>query len=651
MAARSAGLWQHGGFARPVTMPLLTLRKLTLSYGDPPLIDRVDLTIDAGERICLLGRNGEGKSTLLKLIAGELAADDGERVSRPDLRIARLTQEVPEQLRGSVFDVVAEGVGDTAELIKHYHAASLAVADAADHGALARLADAQQALEAADGWQMEQRVEQLISRMRLAADERFDRLSGGMKRRVLLARALAAEPQLLLLDEPTNHLDVDAIVWLEAFLLAWGGTLVFITHDRGFLQRLATRIIELDRGRLSDFPGDYANYLRRREAMDNAEALEQARFDKRLAQEEVWVRQGIKARRTRNEGRVRRLEAMRREFGARRRRQGSARLVMNAAERSGKLVCEVEAVSYAWDGRPLIRDLSTVIMRGDRVGIIGPNGCGKSTLLNLLLGQLQPDSGSIERGTRIEVAYFDQLRNQLDATRSVIDNVAGGREKITVNGRERHVISYLQDFLFPPRRARQPVDALSGGERNRLLLAKLFTQPANLLVMDEPTNDLDLETLELLEELLLDFDGTLLLVSHDRAFLDNVVTSTLVFEGDGRVAAYVGGYQDWLRQRPEPEPQRPAAKAVADDKGAVAKVERPKKLSYKDQRELDALPERIEALDSELAAVQQLLADPELYRESPDKIGELNTRMQQLEQALADAYQRWEALEGEASGA
>ncbi len=631
-------------------MAMLTLRNLHLSYGDPALIDGIDLSIEPGERICLMGRNGEGKSTLLKLIAGDLKADDGERVVAQGLRIARLTQEVPEQLHGSVFDVVADGVGATADLIKRYHVATLALADDSSDAALGRLEQVQQQLEAADGWRLEQQVESVISRMRIVADDLFDSLSGGMKRRVLLARALAADPQLLLLDEPTNHLDVEAIVWLEEFLLDWPGTLIFITHDRGFLQRLATRIVELDRGRVVDFPGDYANFLRRREEMDHAEARAQARFDKRLAQEEVWVRQGIKARRTRNEGRVRRLQAMRREYGERRSRQGTARLAMNAADRSGKLVCEVDGVSYAWDGHPIIRDFSTIILRGDRVGIIGPNGCGKSTLLNLLLGRLAPDSGSIELGTRIEVAYFDQMRDQLDLDRTVLDNVAGGSDKIDINGKQKHVISYLQDFLFPAKRCRQPVRALSGGERNRLLLAKLFTRPANVLVMDEPTNDLDLETLELLEELLLEFDGTLLLVSHDRAFLDNVVTSTLVFEGEGRVNAYVGGYQDWLRQR-APTEQRatkpatlkktsePAAGTRADGVGG------PKKLSYKDQRELDQLPQRIEALDKELEMAQAALGDPDLYRQAPERVDELNRHMQALEEELAQAYARWETLE------
>jgi ATP-binding cassette subfamily F protein uup len=632
-------------------MALLTLRNLHLSYGDPPLIDGIDLSVEPGERICLLGRNGEGKSTLLKLIAGELRADDGERVVGQGLRIARLTQEVPEQLHGSVFEVVADGAGETAELIKRYHAASQYLAKDSGAAALATLERVQHELEAADGWRMEQQVESVISRMLLDAEDAFDDLSGGMKRRVLLARALAADPQLLLLDEPTNHLDVESITWLEEFLLNWPGTLLFITHDRGFLQRLATRIVELDRGRIADFPGDYRNYLRRRDEMDSAESQAQARFDKRLAQEEVWVRQGIKARRTRNEGRVRRLEAMRREYGERRSRQGTAKIALNAGERSGKLVCEATDVSYAWDGSPIIRDFSTTILRGDRIGVIGPNGCGKSTLLNLLLGRLQPDTGRIELGTRLEVAYFDQMRDQLDPDKTVIDNVAGGSDKVSINGKDKHVISYLQDFLFPPGRCRQPVRSLSGGERNRLLLAKLFTRPANVLVMDEPTNDLDLETLELLEELLLEFDGTLLLVSHDRAFLDNVVTSTLVFEGQGRVNAYVGGYQDWLRQRgagTSPVKTRSDRQPAARDEVVERKATqtgKPKKLSFKDQRELDQLPGRIEALENELDEIQAALSDPDLYRASPDRVAEFNVRMQRVEQELATAFRRWEALE------
>ncbi len=631
-------------------MALLSLRDITLSFTHPPLLDGVSLSIEEGERLCLIGRNGEGKSTLLKIITGDVRADDGERVLRRDARVARLEQDVPQGMSGRVFDVVADGLGEIALLVKEYHAASASLAYENGEQAMQRLARAQHALEAADGWQIEQQVEQVISRMQLDADADFASLSGGMKRRVLLARALANNPDLLLLDEPTNHLDVEAITWLEEFLLSWKGALVFITHDRGFLQRLATRIVELDRGQLVDFPGDYDNYLRRRAELDNAEQQQNVRFDKMLAQEEAWIRQGIKARRTRNEGRVRRLKQMREQFSERRKRQGAAQLSVNAAERSGKLVCEAVNVSYAWEGKPIIRDLTTTILRGDRIGIIGPNGCGKSTLLNLLLGRLKPDSGTIDLGTRLEVAYFDQLRDQLDLEKTVLDNVAGGSDKVDINGKSKHVISYLGDFLFPPKRCRQPAKALSGGERNRLLLAKLFTQPANVLVLDEPTNDLDLETLELLEELLMEFQGTLLLVSHDRAFLDNVVTSTLAFEGDGVVKEYVGGYQDWLRQRPKPiaaetQPQAESKPIKAGgEKPAVAS--KPKKRSYKEQRELEKLPERIEALESELAQLQQQLADPELYAEQgADGLASLGERLKQVEDELEQCFERWEALE------
>ena len=630
-------------------MPLLSLRDIQLSFTHPPLLDGVSLAIDEGERVCLIGRNGEGKSTLLKVMDAQIAPDDGERVLQRGARIARLEQEVPRELHGRVFDVVADGLGEIAALVKEYHAASEALVADGSGPALERLSRAQQALEAADGWQLEQQVEQVLSRMQLDPEADFARLSGGMKRRVLLARALAGRPDLLLLDEPTNHLDIESIAWLEEFLLSWKGALVFITHDRGFLRRLATRIVELDRGQLVDYPGDYDNYLRRRAELDNAEALANARFDKQLAQEEAWIRQGVKARRTRNEGRVRRLKEMRVSASERRNRQGNARLSVNTADRSGKLVCEAVDVSYAWEGRTIIRDFSTTILRGDRIGIIGPNGCGKSTLLNLLLGRLKPDNGSIELGSRLEVAYFDQLRDQLDPSKTVLDNVAGGSDKVEIDGRSKHVISYLGDFLFPPARCRQPVQALSGGERNRLLLAKLFTRPCNVLVLDEPTNDLDLETLELLEELLLEFDGTLLLVSHDRDFLDNVVTSTLVFEGDGRVGEYVGGYSDWLRQRERVNTAAPAPEPKSTQpKRAVSSVapEKPRKRSYKEQRELDMLPGRIEALETELETVRAQLADPGVYeQQGAAGLAALGERLTELEQALEVCFERWEALE------
>jgi len=633
-------------------VPLITLKNIQLSYGMAPLLDRVDLAIDKGERICLLGRNGAGKSTLMKVILGEQAPDDGERVVAGGVRLARLIQEVPVGMSGSVFDVVADGIGQLAGQLKAYHQISHQLAEGGDESLLDRLAKAQHELEAADGWQLEQRVETVISRLGLDADAEFAELSGGLKRRVLLARALVIEPDLLLLDEPTNHLDIEAIDWMEEFLLGYPGAILFVTHDRAFLRRLATRILELDRGRLTDWPGDYDNFLRRKEERLNAEALANERFDKKLAQEEVWIRQGIKARRTRNEGRVRALKAMRDERRARREQTGKAQMQLSSGERSGKLVVEVERIGYAWEDKPIVRDFSTTILRGDRVGIIGPNGSGKTTLLNLLLGRLQPDSGTVRLGTNLQVAYFDQLRGQLDEEASVQDNVGGGSEKVEVGGRSKHIIGYLQDFLFTPERARTPVKALSGGERNRLLLAKLFTRPANVLVLDEPTNDLDVETLELLEELLADYDGTLLLVSHDRAFLDNAVTSCLVFEGDARVAEYVGGYSDWEATR---ERRPPAAKSAVAESRVKSVPEKPKKrtekLSYKDQRELDALPQRIETLEADLGGLQARLGDPELYRTGGERVAQLQQEVARVQAELEQAYERWQTLESLKEGA
>lgn len=625
-------------------MALISLRHIHLAFGGPALLDDLDLSLEPGERACLIGRNGTGKTSLLKLMAGRLAPDAGDLALRQGARVAYLDQEVPQGLTGRVFDVVAEGLGDLADLVRRYHEASQRVQDDPSDQNLDRLARAQQELESAGAWQGEQRVETVISRLSLEPEARFEQLSGGLKRRVLLGRALAAEPDLLLLDEPTNHLDIAAIAWLESLLENFSGALLFITHDRRFLARLATRILELDRGRLTDWPGDYANYLRRREERLHAEALANDRFDKKLAQEEVWIRQGIKARRTRNEGRVRALESLRDERRQRREQPGKARIQLQGAERSGRLVLEAEGLSYAWSGQPVIRDLSTVILRGDKVGILGPNGCGKSTLLQLLLGRIQPHTGQLRHGTRLEVAYFDQQRAQLDEEKSVQDNLAEGGDKVWVNGTSKHVLSYLQDFLFTPERARQPVKALSGGERNRLLLARLFTRPANLLVMDEPTNDLDIETLELLEDLLLEFSGTLLLVSHDRVFLDNLVTSTLVFEGEGIWREYVGGYSDWLRQRPEPVvPARPAVKPA----GERAKQARTPslRLGLQEKKELDALPARIEELEAELTALQERLAEPDFYRQSSELVAGGRQRLVDLQGQLEQAYSRWEELE------
>jgi len=627
-------------------MSLISLRNIQLGFGGPPLLDGVDLRIEKGERICLLGRNGAGKSTLMRVILGELKPDDGERELGASVRIARLMQEVPAQAQGTVFELVADGIEGLAQQIKTYHRLSGELARGGDEGLLEALARAQHALEAADGWRLEQRVETVISRLSLLPDQLFSELSGGLKRRVLLARALVSEPDLLLLDEPTNHLDIASIDWLERFLLGYPGALLFVTHDRAFLRHLATWILELDRGRLSDWPGDYANYLRRKQERLDAEALEHARFDKKLAQEERWIRQGIKARRTRNEGRARALKAMREAYRQSRGVEGKVKLQLQEAERTGRLVVEAEHVSYAWEGEPLIRDFSTTVLRGDKIGIIGPNGTGKTTLLNLLLGRLTPDSGRIRLGTHIEVAYFDQLRSQLDEELSVRDNVGGGSDRVEVNGQSRHIIGYLQDFLFTPERARTPVKALSGGERNRLLLAKLLTRPANVLVLDEPTNDLDVETLELLEELLFDYPGTLLLVSHDREFLDHVVTRCLVFEGAGQISESVGGYSDWERQRQSREQDQVAQKAEKKVKPAPKSPPTAKsKLSYKDQRELDALPQRIDELETRLAEVQERLGDPDLYRQEGAQVGRLQQQLKQLEGELDQTFSRWEELE------
>jgi ABC transport system ATP-binding/permease protein len=633
-------------------MTLLSLESITLSYGLPPLLDEVSFSIDRGERICLIGRNGTGKSTLLKIIVGETQVDSGQVRVAQGMTIARLSQEIPRDQEATVFEVVAEGLGELGGLVQTYFKLSHGLGADAGEDELARLARVHQQLDDRGGWEIEQRTERVISRLGLNAEAGFQSLSGGLQRRVLLARALVVEPDLLLLDEPTNHLDIDSIDWLEAFLLDFPGSLLFVTHDRRFLQRLATRILELDRGRLTDWPGDYANYQRRREERLHAEAMAAEHFDRKLAEEEVWIRQGIKARRTRNEGRVRALKAMRDERRERRELQGIARIRVSDAERSGKLVVEAEGVAYGWGDKPVIRDLNTLILRGDKIGIIGPNGVGKSTLLKLLLGDLEPQEGQIRRGTNLQVAYFDQLRAQLDLEKSVQDNVAGGSDQIEVEGASRHVLSYLKDFLFTPERARQPVKALSGGERNRLLLAKLFTRPANLLVLDEPTNDLDTETLELLEDLLVGFAGTLLLVSHDRAMLDNVVTSTLVFEGDGLVRDYVGGYEDWLRQRPLSVPtvrvaeDRSRRATEADLDAGKAKAKRTtEKLSYKETRELAELPARIESLDQEQEALHARLSDPVLYQGAGNEVAKVKARLEAIESELEVAYARWEALE------
>ena len=590
-------------------MPVVALDHIGMAYGHLPLLDDANLLIEAGERLCVLGRNGTGKSTLLQIIGGTVIPDAGTVWRRPGLRIARLEQDVPLSTDRSVLDVVADGFKE---------------------------------LDHVDQWHVDVSVDMVISRLGLPADAIVSTLSGGWRRRVLLARALVAQPDLLLLDEPTNHLDIETMIWLESFLDDYRGAVVFVTHDRAFLQRIATRIVELDRGRLTSWPGDYETFLEKKEAWLANEAIRHEKFDKKLAQEEAWLRQGIKARRTRDEGRVRALMAMRKERAERRSQIGAVRLQTESAERSGQVVFEADGISKSFDGRAVVRDASFRVMRRDRVGLIGPNGSGKTTLLRMLMGELEPDSGDVRRGTNVQIAYYDQQREQLDPDRTVFETVGDGNDTVTVNGRAQHVHGYLRDFLFPAARANSPVKALSGGERNRLLLARLLTRPANVLVLDEPTNDLDLETLELLEAYLVDWPGTLLLVSHDRAFIDHVVTSTLVFEGDGRVREYVGGYEDWLRQRP---PDQMAVEGPARPAAGKPRPSVKKKLSFKEQRELEELPRSIAAMDAEQEALQARIASPTFYKESSDEIARALARIDELKDSLHTAYARWDELD------
>jgi ABC transport system ATP-binding/permease protein len=596
---------------------LLTLLDLTLHFGGPAIFEKVNFQIEAGERVCLVGRNGEGKTTLMRVISGEMKPDSGEVFRPPGAVVARLPQEVPADLRGTVHDLVVGGL------------------HARDAGR-------------EEDWERDVRVEDLIQEVGLEAEREFATLSGGLKRRALLARALAGRPDLLLLDEPTNHLDLDSILWLESFLLGRKPTLLFVTHDRAFLRKIATRIVELDRGRLAGWACDYDTYLVRKQEVLEAEEKQRAAFDKKLAQEEEWIRRGVRAQRSRATARINALRSMRAEARARRERVGSASLKLAEAERTGQKVIDADKLSFSWpDGKAVVRDLSLVVQRGDKIGILGPNGAGKTTLIKLLLGRLAPTSGSVRLGTNLEVVYFDQLRAQIDDDRTVADNIANGNLTVTVEGRTRNVISYLQDFLFEPARARTPARVLSGGERNRLLLARLFTRPANVLVLDEPTNDLDAETLDLLEDLLVEFQGTLLLVSHDRAFLDEVVTSTLVFEGDGRIGDYVGGYTDWQNEKRKQAARREAAAAVAAPAPAQARagVPSPKRLTHKERLELDALPERIEALEKRQAELAARLADPEFYRREAARFAEVKASMESLEREQAAAMARWEELE------
>ncbi|MEM1114494.1 MAG: ATP-binding cassette domain-containing protein [Pseudomonadota bacterium] len=633
-------------------MPLLRLDNACLNYGTQVLLDNAELTLDRGERLGLLGRNGAGKTTLLKVLDGEIALEDGERWLAPGATLTRLQQELPAADEISVYEAVTGGLAATGELLNQYH--QLIGEGEPDMAALARV---QERLEAVDGWSLQQRVETTISKLELPGDAAMSSLSGGWRRRVALAQALVAEPDILLLDEPTNHLDIPTIEWLEAQLAGFPGAIVLITHDRRFLQQICNRVAELDRGRLSLFQDHYQGFLRHREHELKAEERANAQFDKKLAQEEAWIRQGIKARRTRNEGRVRALKAMRSERAERRERQGRASFSVEDAQASGKIVADVRDISLAFEGRPIISHFSTIIQRGDRIGIVGANGAGKTTLVKLLLGELAPDSGLVKPGSKLEIAYSDQLRDTLDPEKNLIDNVCGGQDFIEINGRRRHAISYLGDFLFSPERVRTPVKALSGGERNRAVLARLFSKPANLLVLDEPTNDLDMETLELLEEILLDFDGTILLVSHDRDFMDRVVTSLLVLDGTGSVDEQAGGYSDWEARGGRLTPLAdPATQATGTEPARLAEVaatpkpaKRSQKLSYKEQRELDALPDLIDSLEQRQSTLEAQVAAPGFYQQDHRESQSVLDALAEVQAELEAALERWATLEDGAS--
>ena len=651
-------------------MPLLHLQQGSLAFGHLPLVENADLRVEPGERIALIGRNGSGKSSLLKAIAGEIPLDTGTIWRAPGLRVARLEQEVPGGAADrTVFDEVSAGLGSLGEIVAAYHHAAIEVAEHPhDPDRLERMSDLQHALERDDGWSLEERVELVIAKLGLPADRPVGALSGGWRRRTLLAKALVSNPDLLLLDEPTNHLDIDAIQWVEEFLRDFAGAVLFVTHDRAFLSNLATRIVDLDRGALTSWPGSYPVYLEKKSAALDSEARDLDRLDKKLAQEEIWLRQGVKARRTRNEGRVKALMALRAERAARRMQAGASRMTVDTAENTGKMVFEAKKVTKSYGDAVVIRGYSQRILRGDRVGLIGPNGSGKTTLLRLLVGELEPGEGAIRHGTRLEIAYFDQQREQLNPDATVADTINDGNDTVIVNGQPKHVLGYLAEFLFPKERAQSPVKSLSGGERNRLLLARLFARPANVLVLDEPTNDLDIETLELLEELVSNFPGTVLLVSHDRVFLDRVVTSTLAFEGDGRVTEYVGGYEDYLRQRAHGSPASPASPKLRSSEGGPkprsgeggrrrsgetpappkprrGEGGRPRKRSYKEQLELDGLPERIAALETEQSQLRDEAASPTFYKSPKDRITFVLARIDAVQKELDVTLERWVELD------
>lgn len=633
-------------------MPLLVLDDLSLEFGDLPILRHADLSLEPNERVCLIGRNGAGKSTLLKLITGEQQPDSGEIRYRQALRISQLQQALPDELDQRVHDFVAGGLVHLGQLIREYHARSEQPID--DRG-LRELQDLQHRIEAEGGWNLDQRVDTVLSELDIPADKRLTELSGGWQRRVGLARALVSNPELLLLDEPTNHLDLAAIQWLEDRIRGFAGSVLFITHDRAFLQRLATRIVELDRTRLTSWPGDYHNFLRRKDETLHAEALDKQQFKKKLDEEEVWIRQGIKARRTRNEGRVRALEAMREEYAERQKlkRQPKARIHIEQSDNeSGRKVIELHSVSHGYGDEQLINKLSLKVMRGDRIGLVGNNGVGKSTLLKIMLGELAPDAGTVKLGTNLDIGYFDQMRRELDPSKTIAEIVGDGREYIKLNGKDRHVIGYLRGFLFSAKRAMTPVRALSGGEKNRVILARLFTRPTNLLVLDEPTNDLDVETLEVLEEKLVEYQGTLIVVSHDREFLDNAVTSVLAFEEGGKVQSYAGGYSQWLKSGRRLKETDDPNKGQGSGNSATVKpvgVGKPKKLSYKHQRELEQLPQRIETLEQQINQLQQQIADPDFYNQPFEKVQPVMDELKQQQTVLDHAMARWDELESQSA--
>lgn len=636
-------------------MSLINLTNAYLSFSDAPLLDHIDMSIEVNERVCLVGRNGAGKSTLLKVLNKEVPLDEGQIVYENNVVVSRLQQDPPRDVQGNVFDFVAEGLQEQAQLLKDYHELSHQVEQEPSESNLAKLAKMQEQLDHQNGWQLENRIRNVISSLSLDSEAQLSSLSGGWLRKAALAKALVCQPTVLLLDEPTNHLDIETIKWLEEFLKSFNGSIVFISHDRSFIRQMATRIIDLDRGKIASWSGNYDNYLLGKEEALRVEELQNAEFDKKLAQEEVWIRQGIKARRTRNEGRVRALKAMRQEYSERRKVMGSAKMQIEEALRSGKIVFELENVTYQVDDKLLVNDFSVQVLRGDKIALIGPNGIGKTTLLKLMLGNLTPTSGSVHCGTKLEVAYFDQHRLELDPEKTVMDNLAEGKQEVMVNGRSRHVLGYLQDFLFPPKRARTPVRALSGGERNRLLLAKLFLKPSNLLVLDEPTNDLDIETLELLEELVNDYQGTVLLVSHDRQFVDNVVTQCWFFEDKGHIGIYAGGYADALQQQQQAQPvkvstvnssQQPKKESnTVNNQNKESAVKKKVKLSYNEQRELAQLPSKIEQLEIAIADLQAQIGQSDFFNQPHDITGPILQSLSDKEAELEAVFERWEQLE------